>query len=83
MRAETAPSSLRLTLGGESGFLYAPDRPPQALRPTGALVELPLRAYHEVVGRDRKVAFSRTIIRLEREAVLRPVSMEPAGPELR
>ena len=82
VRAEKAQGLLPLTMGGE-GFLEAPGRPPQALRPTGALVELPLSAYHEVRGRDRTVAFSRTLVRLEREAVLRPASMEPAGPEVR
>jgi len=82
VRAEKAQGSLPLTMGGE-GFLYVPGRAPQALRPTGALVDLPLSAYHEVRGRDRTVAFSRTLVRLEREAVLRPASMEPPGPEVR
>jgi hypothetical protein len=82
VRADKAEGKLPLTMGGD-GFLEVPGRPPQALRPTGALVELPLSAYHEVRGRDRTVAFSRTLVRLEREAVLRPASMEPAGPEVR
>ena len=82
VRAEKAQGSLPLTMGGE-GFLYVPGRPPQALRPTGAFVELPLSAYHEVRGRDRTVSFSRVLLRLEREAVLRPLSMEPAGLEVR
>ena len=62
VRADEARASLALTVGGEGGFLRAPGRPPHALRPTGALVELPLRAYHEVRGRDRHVTFSRTVV---------------------
>ena len=83
VRAPEARSSLVLTMGGASGFVRIAGRPPQPLRPTGALVELPLSAYHVVHGTDRDQVFSRGWLWLEQEAVLRPGQMEPGGAELR
>ena len=82
VRAPAARESLGLTLGGAGGFAHPAGRPPLALRPSGAFIELPLTGYHEVRGRDRRVAFSRGYLWLEQEAVLRPTSMEPAGSRL-
>ena len=57
-----------------------PASPPLVLRPTGALLDLPLVPYHEVRGRDgRRVAFSRTSLTVEGEAVLR-LGEEPVAP---
>jgi hypothetical protein len=65
--------SLPATVGGQGGVLRADGLPPFLLRPTGASVELPLFPYHEVRGRDgRTVAYSRTTLEFEGEAVLRP-----------
>ncbi len=83
VRAPAARESLGLTLGGAGGFAHPAGRPPLALRPSGAFIELPLTGYHEVRGRDRRVAFSRGYLWLEQEAVLRPTSMEPGAGEAR
>jgi hypothetical protein len=80
--AEVAPG-LTVTIGGQDGVLRAPGLPPLALRPAGALVSLPLLPYHVVRGRDgRTVAFSRTSLELEGQAVFRP-EMEPEGTGVR
>jgi hypothetical protein len=83
VRTPDTRGSLVVTLGGAGGFAHAAGRPPQPLRPTGALVELPLSAYHVVRGKDRNAVFSRGFLWLEQEAVLRPRQMEPGGDELR
>ena len=73
VRAPAAVDRLRTTIGGGAGFLRATGLRPLVLRPTGALVDLPLRAYHEVRGRDgRRVAFTRAVLDVEGEAILRP-----------
>ena len=82
LRAPVAASSLRVTVGGPGGVLRATGLPPLVLRPTGSLLELPFVPYHEVRGRDgRRVAFSRTSLTLEGEAVLRLGEEEVAPPE--
>jgi hypothetical protein len=83
VRAPAARESLGLTLGGAGGFARPAGRPPLTLRPSGAFIELPLTGYHEVRGRDGRVAFSRGYLWLEQEAVLRPTSMEPGKGEAR
>ena len=83
VRTPEARSSLVVTLGGGGGFAHLAGRPPQPLRPSGALVEVPLSAYHVVRGRDRNAVFSRGYLFLEQEAVLRPRQMEPGGGEPR
>ncbi len=83
VRSPEARASLVVTLGGGGGFAQIAGRPPQPLRPTGALVELPLSAYHVVRGTDRNAVFSRAFLWLEQEAVLRPRQMEPGGDGLR
>ena len=83
VRAPALRDSLSVTLGGAGGFAHPAGRPPLQLRPSGAFVELPLTGYHEVRGRDRRAVFSRGYLWLDQEAVLRPASMEPAGPEFR
>jgi hypothetical protein len=71
LRAPSPVRSLTVTLGG-GGVLRAPGLPPLVLRPTGALVDLPLSAYHEVRDRDgRSVAFCRTVLTVEGQSVLR------------
>ncbi len=81
--AESEPS-LRVTIGG-SGILRAAGLPPLALRPTGAVVDLPLMAYHVVYGGDGRAAvFSRLSATVSGQAVMRfggdevPV-LSPAG----
>lgn len=82
LRAPVAASSLRVTVGGPGAVLRATGLPPLVLRPTGSLLELPFVPYHEVRGRDgRRVAFSRTVLTLEGEAVLRLGEGEVAPPE--
>jgi hypothetical protein len=72
LRAPCSSSRLRVTVGGQGGVLRAPGLPPLVLRPTGGLLDLPLIPYHEVRGRDgRRVAFCRTSLALDGEAVLR------------
>ena len=72
VRAPLPASSLRVTVGGPEGVLRAIGLPPLVLRPTGGLFDLPLIPYHEVRGRDgRRVAFSRTSLALDGQAVLR------------
>ncbi len=66
LRSTEQPPGLVVTVGGQGGVLRAPGLPPLALRPTGALVSLPLVPYHVVRGRDgRSVAFSRTSLSVE------------------
>jgi hypothetical protein len=73
VRAPVASTSLKVTVGGQGGVLRAADLPPLVLRPTGALIDLPLRAYHEIRGRDgRNAFFTRAVLDVEGEAVLRP-----------
>jgi hypothetical protein len=83
VRAPEARSALPVTVGGGGGVLHVAGRPPLALRPAGAILELPLSAYHEVRGRDRRAAFTRGYLWLDQEAVLRPRQMEPRGSEAR
>jgi hypothetical protein len=72
VRAPSPESSLRVTVGGPGGVLRATGLPPLVLRPTGGLLDLPLIPYHEIRGRDgRRVAFSRTSLALDGQAVLR------------
>ena len=73
VRAPHAASSLRVTVGGE-GVLRAEGVRPLVLRPTGSRIDLPLRPYHVVKGRDgRRAEFSRAAIVVEGQAVMRPV----------
>ena len=82
LRAPDPASSLRVTVGGQGSVLRATGLPPLVLRPTGGLLDLPLVPYHEVRGRDgRRVAFSRTSLTLDGEAVLRLGEEEVAPPE--
>jgi hypothetical protein len=83
VRAPAERETLRLTLGGQGGWARPAGRPPLELRPTGALVDLPLSKYHEVRGRGARAAFSRGYLWLEREAVLRPNPTEPESGGLR
>ncbi len=85
LRASSPVPSLKVTVGGQGSVLRAAGLPPLVLRPTGALVDLPLAAYHEVRGRGgRAVLFCRTMLTVEGEAVLRvgegPVSTPPESP---
>jgi hypothetical protein len=70
-------AAVALTIGGAGGFARPAGRPPLALRPTGARLELPLSAYHEVRGRERRSVFARGYLWLDQEAVLRPVRSDP------
>ena len=84
VRASSTAPSLKVTVGGQ-GVLRAPGLPPLVLRPTGALVDLPLTAYHEVRGQDgRNAAFCRTTLAVTGETVLRlgegPVARPGAPP---
>ena len=83
VRSPDARGSLVMTMGGGGGFAQIAGRAPQPLRPTGAIVEVPLSAYHVVRGTDRSAVFSRAFLWLEQEAVLRPRQMEPGADELR
>jgi hypothetical protein len=68
-RASVPP--LRVIVGG-TGFLRAPGLAPLLLRPGGAVVDLPLLAYHVVDGGDgRAVLFSRARVTFSGQAVLR------------
>ena len=72
VRTPAAVATLPLTVGGE-GVLLAGDLRPFLLRPTGARVELPLRPYHVVRGRDgRQAVFARAGLIVDGQAVLRP-----------
>lgn len=84
VRAPLPASSLRVTVGGQGGVLRATGLAPLVLRPTGGLLDLPLVPYHEVRGRDgRRVAYSRTSLALDGEAVLRlgegPLALPESG----
>jgi len=73
VRAPQTLGSLRLTVGGPGGVLHARGLPPLALRPVGALLDVPLVPYHEVRGREgRTVVYLRATMDLSGEAVLRP-----------
>jgi hypothetical protein len=77
----TPVASLRAVVGG-SGVLRAEGRPAFALRPSGALVDVPLVPYHVVGGRDgRTASFSRARMAVSGQAVLRigPPSAGPSG----
>jgi hypothetical protein len=72
VRGSLPVESLKVTLGGQESLLRASGLPPLVLRPTGALVELPLAAYHEVRGRDgRRAVFCRTTLTVGGDAILR------------
>ncbi len=80
LRAPLPASSLGVTVGGQGGVLRAAGLAPIVLRSTGGRLDLPLVPYHEVRGRDgRRVAYSRTSLSLDGEAVLR-LTEGPAGP---
>jgi hypothetical protein len=79
VRSTAALDRLRVTTGG-SGVLRVAGLAPLVLRPTGALLDVPLRPYHEVRGQDgRQVAFTRAVLEVAGEAVLRP-ERSGAGP---
>jgi hypothetical protein len=84
-RAGEPITSLRATVGGE-GVLGVRGLASLVLRPTGALVDLPFIPYHEVRGRDGRVAvFAHTTLATDGQAILRfgegPVTPPPAiGP---
>jgi hypothetical protein len=83
VRSPTGADRLRVTTGGH-GVLRAGGLAPLVLRPTGALVDLPLHAYHEVRGRDgSKAVFTRAVLDVEGEAIVRPSRGEvhQQGPE--
>ncbi len=82
--AEPSEPVLRAIVGG-SGFLRIAGRPPLALRPAGAMVDLPMRAYHVVRGDDGRMAlFSRLHATVAGQAVMRfGNGMEPGGGGLR
>ncbi|HUL78833.1 MAG TPA: hypothetical protein VL691_16330 [Vicinamibacteria bacterium] len=84
VRAPQALDTLRATVGGPGGVLRVRGLPPLALRPTGALLDLPLVPYHEVRGREgRRVVYSRARLDFEGEAVLRfdaSTAMQPPSP---
>jgi hypothetical protein len=70
--SEGGRQAITATVGGNGGFVHVGGRPPQALRPSGALVEIPLRPHHVVHGADATAVFVRGFLWLEHEAVLRP-----------
>jgi hypothetical protein len=75
VRTPVESSSLPLTVGGE-GVFRSDGLRPFVLRPTGARVDLPLRPYHVVRGRDgSEVFFARARLGVEGQAVLRPDSL--------
>jgi hypothetical protein len=77
-RAPETVEQLPVTVGGE-GVLRAPGVRPLVLRPTGIRLDLPLDPHHLVHARaGHDVAFSRTVLAVEGQAVLRPAP--PAGP---
>jgi hypothetical protein len=81
-RAPQPLTSLHATVGGQ-GVLHARGLLPVVLRPTGALVDLPLGPYHQVSGRDgRTAAFTRATLAVEGQAVLRfgELPVAPPGP---
>ncbi len=83
VRAPESRAAVALTVGGAGGFAHPAGRPPLPLRPTGSTLELPLSAYHEVRGRERRAVFARGYLWLDQEAVLRPKAMEPGHDEVR
>jgi hypothetical protein len=78
VRSPDTVARLPMTVGGE-GVLRVAGLRPFVLRSTGARVDLPLRPYHVVHGRDgQRAVFARADLTIDGEAVLRP---EPgAGP---
>jgi hypothetical protein len=80
VRAGGAEAALAVTVGGQ-GVLDAPGLPPVVLRPTGARVDLPLTQEHLVRGVGRAVVFSRTTLRVDGQAVLRPALEGAPGGE--
>jgi hypothetical protein len=79
LRAPQTRERLALTVGGE-GVLRAPGLRPLVLRPTGTRLHLPLDPYHVVHARSGgDVAFSRTVVAVEGQAVLRPGSAATSG----
>ena len=77
VRSAEPRESLPVTVGGE-GVLRARGLRPFVLRPTGARVDLPLRPYHVVHGRDgRRAVYATTDLTVEGQGVLRPEA--PAG----
>jgi hypothetical protein len=71
LEAEPGLPPLRVIVGG-TGLLRAPGLPPLLLRPAGAVVDLPLLAYHVVAGGDGRAAvFSRARVVFSGQAVLR------------
>jgi hypothetical protein len=72
LRSPAPVSSVTVAVGGQGSVLGLEGRPPIVLRPTGALVSLPLVPYHVVHGRDgRSISFARARLSVAGEAVLR------------
>ncbi len=70
-RPGEAVPPLRVVLGGQ-GLVRVPGLAPLLLRPSGAVVDLPLLAYHVVDGEDGRAAvFSRASATISGQAVLR------------
>jgi hypothetical protein len=83
LRAPAPVRRLAVTVGGQ-GVLRAEGLPPVVLRPTGALVQVPLVPYHEVRGRTGEaVWFTRARLLFTAEAILRPgeSGAQPPPPE--
>jgi uncharacterized membrane protein YecN with MAPEG domain len=72
VRSAAPRERLRATVGGQAAVLRVPGQAPVVLRPTGALVDLPLDEYHVVRGRDGgRAVFSRVLVDVDGQAVLR------------
>lgn len=81
VRSESAVSEISATVGGE-GTLEARGMRPFLLRPTGGRVNLPLTPYHVVMGRNgRQVAFTRTTLVVQGQAVVRPGAGQQTEPD--
>jgi hypothetical protein len=80
VRGGNAEAVVSVTVGGH-GVLQAPGLPPVVLRPTGARVDLPLTHDHRVRGVGRVVVFTRTTLRVDGQAVLRPALERAPGGE--
>jgi len=81
VRSGNTLASLPMTVGGE-GVLRVSGLRPFVLRPTGTRVDLPLRPYHVVHGRDgRRAVFAQMDLTIEGLAVLRPAPGAAAGPD--
>jgi hypothetical protein len=82
LRSPVPASSLTVTVGGQGSVLALEGRAPLVLRPTGALVSVPLVPYHVVRGRSGgSVAFTRARLSVAGEAVLRLGEGPVKGPD--